>query len=137
MAMAIMAVLAAIAIPRYASAISAYRARAAAQRIVHDLVQVQSLARTTSSSQTIVFKTDRYTIANLRDLDTASTTYSVMMAAEPYKASIAAINLTGGSKQIVFDGFGVPDCVGSIALQAGNSTRTVTIDAVTGKATVQ
>src|SRR3954469_1258777 len=97
MAMAIMAILAAIAIPRYASAISSYRARAAAQRIVHDLAQVQSLARTTSSSQTIVFSTTGYQISNLRDLDTASTTYAVQLSAEPYKAAIASVNLTGGS----------------------------------------
>lgn len=137
LAMAIMAVLAAIAIPRYASAISAYRARAAAMRIVHDLAQVQSLARTTSSAQTIAFRSDGYTIANLRDLDTASTTYSVLVTVEPYNASITSINLKGGTKQIIFDGFGVPDSPGNLTVQAGTSARTVSIDDVTGKATVQ
>src|SRR5215213_1839947 len=137
MSMAIMAVLASIAIPRDASAISSYRARAAAQRIVNDLAQVQSLARTTSTSQSIVFSATGYVIPNLRDLDTASTTYTVRLGAEPYNATITAINLTAGSKQIIFDGFGVPDCVGSVTLQAGINSRTVVIDAVTGKATVQ
>ncbi|MBC8108135.1 MAG: type II secretion system protein [Anaerolineae bacterium] len=137
MAMSIMAVLAAIAIPRYASAISAYRARAAAQRIVHDLAQVQSLARTVSSSRTIVFKSEGYVIANLRDLDTASTTYTVDLSAEPYNASIASVNLKGGLRQITFDGFGVPDTAGNLTVRAGSSTRTVTIDENTGKATVQ
>ena len=135
--MAIMAVLAAIAIPRYAQAISSYRAKAAAQRLVNDLSYVQSVARTTSSSRTITFTTDQYSIANMRDLETAASTYTVQLSAEPYNAKIASKSLTGGRLQIVFDGYGVPDCGGSFTLQAGNSSRIVTLDAATGRATVQ
>ena len=137
MAMAIMGILAAIAIPRYARAISRYRASAAAQRIAHDIAQVQSLARMTSASQTIEFKSDRYQMDNVRDLESASANSTVILAAEPYSAAIASVNLTASATAITFDGYGMPNCAGSITVQSGTSSRIVVIDAVTGRVTLQ
>jgi prepilin-type N-terminal cleavage/methylation domain-containing protein len=138
---AIMGVLAGIAIPRYGRAIAAYRARAAAQRLAHDLALVQSNARTASTSQTIAFSivASQYQFANLHKLDTTSATYRVSLSAEPYLSSIATLSLGGGggATQIVFDGYGNPDCGGSITLQSGTTKRTVVIDANSGKVTVQ
>jgi prepilin-type N-terminal cleavage/methylation domain-containing protein len=132
--MAIMAVLAAIAIPRYSSAIASYRVRAAAQRLVHDVAQVQSLARSSSSSRAISFERDRYTVANMNDLDTAASSYTVLLTADPYDATIETATLDTGGKLLTFNGYGVPDGGGTIAFKSGTSTRAVVIDAITGKA---
>ncbi len=137
MAMAIMGILAAIAMPRYARAISRYRAGAAAHRIAHDIAQVQSVARMTSTSQTIAFQSDRYQMNNVRDMDSAATNSTVMLRAEPYLASLSAVTLTGGASAITFDGYGQPGCAGSLTVQSGTSSRIVVIDGVTGKASVQ
>jgi prepilin-type N-terminal cleavage/methylation domain-containing protein len=135
---AIIITLSAIAMPRYASAVASYRSRAAAKRISADLAQVQSFARTSSTAQTITFSssTASYTIANLRDLDTSSTTYRVSLAAEPYRASIATLSLGSGGS-ITFDGYGNPNCGGTITVQSGTYTRSVVVDATTGKVAVQ
>ena len=137
LAMMIMAVLAAIAIPRYASAIASYRVRAAAQRLVHDVAQVQALARSTSSSRAIAFSADKYTVANMRDLDTAATTYTVALTAEPYNSSISSATLDNGTRQLTFNGYGVPDGAATIIFQSGNASRKVVIEAESGKATAQ
>src|SRR4051812_15736296 len=138
MCMAIMAILAGIAMPRYAQSIASYRARAAAQRLANDLAQVQSYARTSSSSQTISFNATNstYQISGLRDLESSSSTYLVSLGNEPYRASIATLSL-GGATNIVFNGYGNPNRGGSITLQSGTTTRTVVIDASSGKVLVQ
>ena len=131
---AIMAVLAAIAMPRYSQAVANYRVRAAAQRLVHDVYQAQSLARSSSASRTIRFETDRYLITGMSDLDSNAGDYTVLLNAEPYSATIESATIDGGLRQITFDGFGVPSSAATIGFRSGGSVRTVVIDAVTGKA---
>src|SRR5437763_8785446 len=77
--MTIAAIIAGIAIPRYGRAIASYRARCAAVRFAADIAQVQSLARTSSTTYTLVVDATnkRYTVAGMRDLESAATTYTV------------------------------------------------------------
>jgi prepilin-type N-terminal cleavage/methylation domain-containing protein len=145
--MAIVVTLAAIAVPRYGRAAASYRARAAAQRIVHDLALAQVTARNSSSPQSVVFAADRasYTISGQRHLDTGGATYRVVLSDEPYRASISSLTFrTGGlgmavgpgsAGTVTFNGWGVPDREATIVVRSGSVSHTVLLDADTGRAT--
>jgi Tfp pilus assembly protein FimT len=136
--MAIMAILAAVAAPRYVAAAARYRADFAARRIAADFAAAQSTARATSNSQSVVF--DRtagtYQVVGMRELDSTATTYRIDLSSDPYSVIIGTVNFGGGS-QVIFNAFGELNNAGSVTVQAGGVTRTVTLDAATGKATVQ
>ncbi len=138
MAMAVIAIVAAIATPRYANALTRYRAEAAARRVVADLALARQTAKSTSSSRTVEFddSDDSYTIPNVRELDTAGTMYRVQLQDPPYQAQIAFVDF-GGDAKLTFDGFGIPDSGGFIIIQAGDYQYTVVVDPETGAAEVQ
>jgi prepilin-type N-terminal cleavage/methylation domain-containing protein len=135
--LAIMTIIAAIALPRYARTLSRYRADSAAARIVADLALAQRLARFSSGSQKVTFDTvaDTYAMPNLPDPDHPAEQYQVHLGNEPYNADVVAADL-GGDAEIRFDGFGQPDSGGSIVLSAGNCYKQIDVDSVTGDTTV-
>ncbi len=138
MTMAVIAIVAAIATPRYANALTRYRAEAAARRVVADLALARQTAKSTSSSRTVVFDAvnDSYSIPSVRELDTAGMTYGVQLQDPPYQAQIVSVDL-GGDWLITFDGFGIPDSGGTVIVQAGDNQHTVVVDPETGAAAVQ
>ena len=138
MAIVVIAIVAAIATPRYANALTRYRAEAAARRVVADIGLTQQTAKTTSSSRTIIFDTTNhaYSIADVRALNGLSMTYAVTLREPPYLAKIASVDL-GGDAQLAFDGFGIPDSGGSVVVQAGDYQYTVVVDPETGAAQIQ
>jgi prepilin-type N-terminal cleavage/methylation domain-containing protein len=135
LSLTIIALLGALAVPQYVSALARYRADAAARRIVADLAQTQARARALSASQTITFNLapSTYQITGMIDPDHAATPYVVNLTAEPYSATLAAVSF-GGSATLTFDGYGVPASGGTVVVQAGDTQRTVTIDPETGAA---
>jgi prepilin-type N-terminal cleavage/methylation domain-containing protein len=134
----IIAIVAAIAAPRYAGAAARYRADFAARRIAADLAAALSNARTTSKSQTVVFNVaaGTYQISGLRELDSASTAYLINLSADPYKVTIGTANFNGAS-QVTFSAYGQADNSGSVTVQAGGITRTITLDNISGRTVVQ
>ena len=136
--LALMAIMAAIAAPRYAASIARYRVDMAARRIVEDLAFAQSTAKATSSARTVIFsiENNKYLMPGLSGLDAVPGDYTVKLSEPPYEAKLASANL-GGDSQITFDGWGVPDSGGTVVLTVGSGQRTVTVDSVSGKATVQ
>ena len=138
MAMAVIAIVAAIATPRYANALTRYRAEAAARRVVADLALARQTAKSTSSSRTVEFDAadDSYVIPNVRELDTAGTLYRVQLQDPPYQAQIVFVDF-GGDAKLTFDGFGMPDSGGFVIVQAGDYQYTVVVDPETGAAEVQ
>ncbi len=137
-AMAIIVIVAAIATPRYANALTRYRAEAAARRVAADFQLTRQTAKSTSSSRTVEFDAvdDSYVIPNVRELDTAGTTYHVQLQDPPYQAQIVSVDL-GGDWEITFDGFGMPDSGGFVIVQAGDYQYTVVVDPETGATEVQ
>jgi prepilin-type N-terminal cleavage/methylation domain-containing protein len=135
--LSIIAAIAAIGLPRYASSLGHYRLDSAARRVAADLNMVRELARTSSASKTIVFdpSTSSYQVAGIRDERNTGNTYSVSLTEDPYKSVIQSATFGAGST-VVFDGFGVPNLTGTVVVVFMSWTRTVTLDA-TGKATVQ
>lgn len=141
---ATIAVLAAIAIPRFASSIGHYRNDAAAQRIIADLAYAQSAARAASASRTVTFDAvaNGYTLPEVEDITTRSTPYVIDLADEPYQADIVSVvcddpgTVLDAHDEIIFDGYGLPDSGGTIVVQAGGFSTTIVIDPDTGTASI-
>ena len=140
MVVVIIAILAAMAVPRFADSLAHRRVEAAARRIAADLALAQRRARATSASQTVTFNTGEHTygIEGARDLDHPGDVYEVSLLDDPYGVVITAIDFGADTpRKIVFDGYGVPDSGGTIVVEAGGNQETVTVDPDTGRATVQ
>lgn len=134
----IISIVAAIAIPRYANAISHYRADMAARRIAADLLLAQNNAQISSTSRTVTFSTvsNQYTIPAMDDLDSPPTSYVIKLGDDPYKATLVSASF-GDDSSVIFDGYGVPDNGGQVVVQAGHFSKTVVLNADTGRAAVQ
>ncbi len=135
--LAIFAVIASIAAPRYASAISRFQVDTVARRLVRDLTTARERARAQGADQTVDFTVgaDTYTVTGLTGLD-GSANYTVDVSGEPYNATITSARFSGQSS-VVFDGYGVPTSGGTVVLRSGSFTKTVTVHPQTGKAAVQ
>jgi len=135
---AILAVLAAIASPRYGSAIARYQVAMAARRVAADLEYAANRARTSSSSLTVVFApgSNRYQMAGVPDLRDSSNDYTVVLTDSPFRSSLTSAGF-GGDTSVVFDGYGVPDSGGTVVVARGSYQKTVVLNPETGKASVQ
>lgn len=138
MVIAIIAVAAAIAAPRWNESLGRYRVDAAARRIVADLTLAQTNARATSAPQTITFNpsADNYRLSGLTNFETASGTYTVYLANAPYLADLSSTDFDF-TKPLTFNAFGVPSMGGQVVVTSGGFSRTITIDADSGTATTQ
>jgi len=138
----IVGILAAIVIPRWATALQQCYVNNAANRIVADLARAQSLAYATSTTQTVTFNagTNQYTIDKLADPNHPSAVYTVSLATSPYNATLVSVNLPG-SNPVTFNGYGLPVGLptsgGTIAVAAGSLQHTITINATTGTAVIR
>src|SRR4051794_9808393 len=133
---AIIAVVGAIALPRYSNSLHAYRANLAAKRIAMDLQMAQFRARSLSTTRTVAFtlSSSSYQIAGETDLVKSSATYSVTLSDLPYRATItsAQFGTTAGTSSITFNGFGMPNNGGSITLTSGNVNKIITVAPFSG-----
>jgi len=135
---AIFAVLAAMAVPRYGRATARYRADVAARRIAADIALTRKSARSAGAKRTLSFSvaSGEYSVAGLADLRDSSADYRVDLKARPYEARMLSADF-GGDAELVFDGYGAPDSGGRVRVQVGEAVRTVLFDANTCEATVQ
>jgi len=136
MVVAIVGVLSAIAIPRYAGTVTRYRLDAAADRMVADLKLARRHATTSSSDVAVTVTATALNIPSIDGIDDA-TPYHTDFSAPPYSVKIASVNLTAGGGTVTFNGHGAADTGGTIVLSLGGETRTVTLDAASGRAEVQ
>jgi prepilin-type N-terminal cleavage/methylation domain-containing protein len=137
--LAILATLAAIAVPRYAAASARYRAEAAASRLAADLLLAQRRAVNTCAAQSVTFDVAgaAYQLPGTPDLNnSAAAAYQVRLSAEPYTAKFDAVSF-GGATQAVFDGYGKPAAGGTVTIRVGGVVKTVSLDADSGKVSVQ
>jgi general secretion pathway protein G len=134
----IIAIMAAVAVPRYNNAACGFNADAAARRIKVDLEYLRQQARKTSAAKAIVFDVANhgYTLSGISDIDHAGQTYTVRFTRSPYDATLVSVDC-GGDTVLAFDGFGQPDSAATIVVASGASQRTVTLESVSGKVTVQ
>jgi len=156
-AMAIIAVMSAIAIPRFGSAHARYRVDLAARRIAADIAYARTVARRNGKSQEIIFDidTNSYTLVDVEDIDHPGTDYIVDLSGSKYGVDL----VSAGFENV--DGYISPDCMfftmwgdpqsgcpaqgdpivslinGSIVIALGNESRTINITPVTGTASIQ
>lgn len=133
----IIAILAAIAAPRYAGSVGRYRAEMTARRIVADLSLARKSARAAGAARTVTFTpaSNEYRIPDVGSLKNSSADHVVQLA-DAYSASLVSANF-GGDAVVVFDAYGVPDSGGQVVVQAGSFQKTVVLNADSGKAKVQ
>jgi prepilin-type N-terminal cleavage/methylation domain-containing protein len=131
--LAIIAVLSAIAMPRYSSSIQNFRAAAAARRIAADISMARTQARAASASRTIAFDTAllQYTVSGALAIDSTGV-YTVRLNEPPYRCPGLTVMLTSGPN-LTFNGYGVPSGGGTITVSAGRAARTISVNAGTGE----
>jgi len=134
---AIVGVVTAMAMPRYAGAMTNYRVETAARRIVTDLARARNESRQRSISVSVTFDKAKHT-CEIRTKGGAAQPEDELtyLANDPYRVKISSAKF-GGDAVVIFDGYGQPDSSGSINVTAGSVTKTVVLDQNTGKATVQ
>lgn len=127
----IITIVGAVALPRYATAVAHYRLSGALNRVVTDIGAARSLAMAASKAQTITFNTpgNSYTVTGMTSLENNVSPYTVSLNAEPYKASILAVNFGAMKQTVTFDAYGTPDNSGLISLSCGGVTKSVAVDA--------
>lgn len=125
---AILAILSAIAIPRFASASARRALDASAQRIVADLRHARQHALATSAPVAVTFDadTDSYVVAAPSPLGNA-TSYRVDLSDPPLSCRISATTLA--SSIVTFSAHGLPANSGDVTIQAGRFSRTISISA--------
>jgi len=136
--LAIMATLAAVAMPRYGRALGRYRVQAAARRVVADLALAQQWARTRSTAVTLTVDTatNSYQVPSLPALNHRGGAYMVRLGQAPYQVKVQSA-VVGGDGSITFNGYGVPASAGEVVVALNSFSVKVSLDATTGRATVQ
>lgn len=133
----ILAIISAVAVPRYTDAAAGFHADAAARRVKVDLEFLRQQARKASTNRAIVFDLANhgYTLSGVQDLDHASQTYTVRFTRSPYDARLVSVDC-GGDTTLAFDGFGKPDSAATIVVGSGRYQRTVLVEASNGRVTI-
>ncbi len=128
MVLAVIAVVAAIAAPRYSHSLERWRVDTAARLVASDLALAGVHARATSTPTPVVFDSAAlsYQITGLRDLKTGSVDRVVRLDQPTRLRNLAAD--FGGDATLVFDGFGVPDTDGQVVLSCGSHSRIVAVE---------
>lgn len=134
----IIGIMAAAAAPRFVDSLMYYRAEAAAKRIEADLKLAREAAIASSAKQQVTFSpsSNGYMLGGLPDLDHPSLEYEVKLSDAPYFASLESTDF-GGDNKVEFDGYGVPDSGGTVIVRSGQYQKTITLNADTGKPTVE
>lgn len=133
----ILAVLAAVAIPRFGASLARQRLDAAAQRVRGDLLFAQTRARQSSTPQVFAVNSAAatYRLVGAPDPDHPAGVYEVRLGDAPYEVAVTDVDF-GGDARLRFDGFGVPDSGGTLALRCGRQARLVTLASDTGTVTI-
>lgn len=134
----IVGVVAAMAVPRYADALSRYHIEAAARRVVADIDHARAHAKASSAGVAVHFDTatDTVSVPGLPSLTQPDVAFSTVLSDEPYHTRLTGANFNGNPR-LDFDGYGQPAAGGTIVLRSGGLARSITVDSNTGEASVQ
>lgn len=130
--LAVLAVLAGVAIPRFSRGISQQRMVAAVRKLDADLRCARQRAIQFGESCTIQFTSgSSYRLRRGSSANLGSDLFTTDLSEEPYMVAAGSADF-GGDALLTFDGYGVPDSGGSVTLTSGGVTATISIDADTG-----
>lgn len=121
---AIVAMLAAIATPRFASASAGYRLEAAARLVASQLSEARDAARASSAAVTVSVSSRVVRTHDANGVKIRETDFDTASAA----AALSAWDL-GGDRGVQFNGFGMPDAAGTLTVVVGDAQRVVSISA--------
>jgi MSHA pilin protein MshC len=139
----LLAIVSAIAVPRFANTLNSTSVKTAAQRIARDIALVRSWARVTSQSQSITFDTahNTYTMTGVPDPNHSTGSNTVALSDGTLKSTLTSANFGSGSTTLTFNGFGVPMGVptagGTVVVSSGSTSNTITVDSISGVVTIQ
>lgn len=128
---AIMGVIAAIAVPRFADAASGRQLQASKKQLLLDIESAKLRARATSTTHTVKFYPGRniYVIAEGNTIDGDSIIIARDFSAEPFNSTINSTDL-GGDEVISITAFG--DCTPPAIIQivSNGNTMDITIEGI-------
>ena len=135
---AIVAILGAVAVPRYSKSHQRYQTELAARKIVADIAYARRRACISSGSQSVSFDlgAQQYQLPGVKGLRKAEDDYTVLLTEAPYNAQIISADFNGDS-EVIFDAYGVPDSGGTIVVGVGDYTKTIVLNPDSAKAEVQ
>ncbi len=138
-ALLLVGILAAIALPKWTNALRRQRLAMAANRIVADIHRAQAAAYASSSYRIITFVTGthQYSISGLSSLESNSAAYNVRLGDEPYQCRLISVWGQTGTQLLSFNGYGETASGGNIVIAAGSDQKTIVFSAATGRAVVQ
>lgn len=136
--MLIIGILSAVSVPQILDSAYYFQAESAAMRIKMDIELARRHARRTSTTQPVIFdmSTNSYELTGITDLDHSNQDYSVFLQRAPSNATLYDVNFSGFS-DFAFNGFGQPSSGGEIIVESGGYSRTILLDGVSGKVTVE
>ncbi len=132
---AVLAVISAVAIPRFASASARSRLDAAALRVVQDIGIASSSAAAAGANRQLVFEplSDQYAVVGVRTRG-GGFFRSVKLGDPPYEVNVVSATF-GGSPLLVLNGHGVSESDGTINLAVGRYGKRILL--AEGTASVQ
>ena len=135
---AIISILVAIAVPKFAGQATRHRCELAANKVALDLKLLKTSAEASGSALKMSFdtKTHQVTSDDLTAIDPHHSKFVTDLSERPYLAKIQKVDF-GGDAEVVFTGWGLPDTGGQIVLQVGTELKTVTLDASSGAVSIQ
>lgn len=136
----VIAIVSAIAIPRYAGAVNRYRVEMAAKRVAADFSLARNAARSSGLGQSIDFTTPRngYTMPGLAAPDGRAGDYIVKLGDEPYKVSLGTVTIgSTGATSLQFTRYGYPTAAASVVVTSSGYSRTIYVDGTTGRTEVR
>ncbi|MDP1797174.1 MAG: prepilin-type N-terminal cleavage/methylation domain-containing protein [Planctomycetaceae bacterium] len=138
-AVLLMSILSAIALPRWSASLQQQRVIQAANRVAADLTRAQSAAYGSSAPKTVTFTvgTSQYLVSGIAPLHRGTGAYIVVLTDDPYRCTLVSVWGQTGTQTITFNGYGLPDKGGSIIVAAAGIQKTIVVDAATGTAVVQ
>jgi type II secretion system protein H len=132
----IMGIVAAVATPSFYASLRYHEIETAARRVALDLKQAQHAARVKSVPQSLTFtNATTYALSSGGSLQGSGQAYAVDLSKTPYELDSVTLNL-GGATSVVFDGYGNASVGGTMVLQIGDKTRTITLNQSNGEITV-
>jgi Tfp pilus assembly protein FimT len=132
----IMSIFAAASAPAFMDSLLFHRVEAASRRVKADIEYCRQLARLKSTTQTITFTAaGTYTVSGAKSMGKSTGTYAVNLKQSPYSLDSAVANFSN-TLVLSFNGYGSPSSGGTVVLTAKTHQCTVTVDSVTGAATI-
>jgi len=127
MTLAIVALLAGIAVPRFGRLSDRACVDAAARRLIHELGSIRDRAVMTGTSATVVFELSGGTV-EVKGLAGAGTSWAsgvFELDVSPYRATFKEVGFP--AETVMFDGYGLASDAGKLVLKRGDHERAIRV----------